>query len=548
MTLNALSLIMMRIALVGFLLFSCLTSEAQVDNDSLLTVLKNEINNRDRYVEQKLERIDRLKNKLKQVSATDLEARFEIYNGLYHQYKTFIYDSAFQYSKELVGTAFQLKDPVRISYARVKLGFILISSGMFKETFDSLKKVEVKYLVDSTRIDYYRLLSRAYSDLNIYNNDQHYRTYYVNLDQKYLDSAIMISQPGSYHYYYLGGVKNIHLRDFAKTIALIDTLLRTHTLTYPQLAVNYYDFSNAHRNIGDERRSIQYMIMSSLSDLRAATKETAAMHTLARMLYEKGDTENAYVFIKQALNDAEFYGARQRKVEIMSILPLIASAQMNSIDEQRKVWVTYSAGLTVLILVIVVFSVIVSKQVKKLKAAELVIRNANQNLQEINHKLIEADKIKEEYIGYYFSNNSFYIDKIESFRNSIDQKLQTRKVDDIRYLVSTINPVHEREELYFNFDKIFLKLFPDFVQIFNSYFEPENRIVLKENQLLNTELRIFALIRLGIHDAEKIAKILGYSVNTIYAYKNRVKSKSLIPNDEFEDRIMEINSISHRKA
>jgi hypothetical protein len=290
------------------------------------------------------------------------------------------------------------------------------------------------------------------------------------------------------------------------------------------------------------------MVMSSLSDLRAATKETAAMHTLAKMLYEQGDTENAYIFIKQALNDAEFYGARQRKVEIMSILPLIASAQLNSVDEQRKVWFVYSAGLTVLILLVVIFSVIISKQLKKLKLAEGVIRQANKNLQEINNKLMEADKIKEEYIGYYFSNNSQYIDKIESFRNSIDQKLQSRKVDDIRYLVNTINPVHEREELYFNFDKIFLKLFPDFVRIVNSYFEPENRIILKDGQLLNTELRIFALIRLGIHDAEKIAKILGYSVNTIYSYKNRVKSKSSLPNDEFEDRIMEINGISNHKG
>ncbi len=539
---------MMRIALVGFFVFVAFTATARVNNDSLISVLKREIDQRDVYVEAKLERIERLKNTLAGTEPRDLEKRFDIYNGLYHQYKTFIYDSAFQYADKLVRTAYQLRDPVKISYARVKLGFILISSGMFKETFDSLKRVEVKYLVDSTRIDYYRLLSRAYSDLSIYNNDQHYRNFYVDLDQRYLDSALSISPQGSYNYYYLGGVKNIYLRNFEKTIDLIQTLLRTQKLTYPQMAVNYYDLSNAHRNLGDEKRSIQYMVMSSLSDIRAATKETAAMHTLARMLYEKGDTENAYIFIKQALNDAEFYGARQRKVEIMSILPLIASAQLNSVDEQRRVWITYSAGLTILVLVVVVFSIIISKQLKKLKIAESVIRQANRNLREINHKLIEADKIKEEYIGYYFSNNSHYIDKIESFRNSIDQKLQTRKVDDIRYLVNTINPVHEREELYFNFDKIFLKLFPDFLTIFNSYFEPENRIVLKEGQLLNTELRIFALIRLGIHDAEKIAKILGYSVNTIYAYKNRVKSKSIIANDEFEDRIMEINSVSNHKS
>jgi hypothetical protein len=121
-------------------------------------------------------------------------------------------------------------------------------------------------------------------------------------------------------------------------------------------------------------------------------------------------------------------------------------------------------------------------------------------------------------------------------------------MDDIRHVVNTINPDHEREELYFNFDKIFLKLFPDFVPIFNSYFEPQDRIVLKENQLLNTELRIFALIRLGIHDPEKIARTLGYSVNTIYSYKNRVKSKSILPNDQFEEKIMAIKTVSLAKG
>jgi DNA-binding CsgD family transcriptional regulator len=352
------------------------------------------------------------------------------------------------------------------------------------------------------------------------------------------------SRPGSYFHYYITAVRNLRINKPESTIASVEELLKVHRLTHPQLAVNYYDLGNAYRALNDMDNTIRYTIMSSLSDIRASTKETAAMHTLARLLYEKGDIENAYIFIKQALDDAEFYGARQRKVEIGSILPVIAAARLNSLDGQRRSWIMYSAGLTLLALLVIVFAFIISKQLKKLKAAEAVITQANQHLLEINQKLLEADKIKEEYIGYYFSNNSDYIDKVEVFKKNLDQKLQSKKVDDIKYLVNTINPVHDREELYFNFDKIFLKLFPDFVSIFNSYFHPEDRVTLKEGQLLNTELRIFALIRLGIHDAEKIARILGYSVNTIYAYKNRVKSKSMVANELFEERIMQIKTVS----
>ena len=189
-----------------------------------------------------------------------------------------------------------------------------------------------------------------------------------------------------------------------------------------------------------------------------------------------------------------------------------------------------------------VFVIVIVRQLKKLKAAELTITEANNSLREINNTLREANAIKEEYIGYYFNINSEYLNKIAEFKQAVDHKLVNRKYEDIKYIVNNIDLKREREALYFSFDKVFLKLFPDFVTIFNSLFEEKDRITLKENQLLNTELRIFALIRMGISDTEKIAKILNYSVNTIYAYKTRIKSKSRVANEEFESRIMEIKT------
>jgi tetratricopeptide (TPR) repeat protein len=539
---------MSRLVIVILGICSALTAAAQVANDSLISLLKNEIEHRDVYVNKKLERIEKLRSALPRVNGLSVPQQFDLYNTLYHEYKTFIYDSAFSYARKLIHTAYKLDDKTRIGYARVKLSFILISSGMFLETFDSLKVVETKYLVDSSRVDYYRLLARSYSDLNNYNNDDYYRRFYHQRTLLYMDSAIQLCDPGLPYYYYLKGVKYMHEKRYEEARQTFHALLDKYDLPYPQLAVNYFDLGGAYKNLNQTDKTVRYLIQSSLSDIRAATKETAAMHNLAKLLYERGDTENAYVFIKQALDDAQFYGARQRKAEIGSILPVIAAAQLNTVEHQRKTWLNYSVGLSVLVLVVAGFSVIVYIQLKKLKAADAVITEANANLQRINQKLLEADKIKEEYIGYYFNNNAEYIDKIELFKNNIDRKIQNKKVDEIRHVVNTINPSHEREELYFNFDKIFLKLFPDFVTLFNSYFEPADRIVLKENQLLNTELRIFALLRLGIHDSEKIARILGYSVNTIYAYKNRIKSKSTLPNDVFEQKIMEIKTVSMENA
>jgi hypothetical protein len=531
---------------IVFLLISCLlfcSVVAQVDNDSLITVLKKEIEQRDIYVNQKLGRIEELKQELHRSNPMKVAERFDLYNRLYHEYKTFIYDSAFKYSQRLLQTAKALNDKSAIGYARVKIAFILISSGMFKETFDSLKMVDPKYIPDSSKVDFYRLLSRAYSDLNIYNNDNYYRDYYQKMDKLYMDSALQWTEPKSYSYFYLTAVKKIGQGDYQGTIDTEEELLKTHKLSNPQLAVNYYDLGNAHGALGRPDLNIRYKILSSLSDLRAATRETASMHALAGLLFRQGDITNSYVFIKQALDDANAYGARQRKVQISSTLQQITAARISSADYQRKFWLTFSAGLTVLIALIVSFAFIIYRQNKKLKAAEIMIRQTNFNLQEINHKLIEADRIKEEYIGYYFNHTSDYIDKIETLKKNIDSKIQLKKNEEIKYIVNGINPALEREQLYANFDKVFLKLFPDFVDVFNSYFKGEDQLSLKDGQLLNTEMRIFALMRLGIQDAEKIAKILGYSVNTIYAYKNRVKSKSVVANDVFEQKIMEIMSV-----
>jgi hypothetical protein len=186
---------------------------------------------------------------------------------------------------------------------------------------------------------------------------------------------------------------------------------------------------------------------------------------------------------------------------------------------------------------------VIYKQNKKLQKARRIISKANQSLSHTNHQLQDANKIKEEYIWYYFNTTAEYITKLDALKKTLELKLMTKKLEDIRFAVDNINIKREREELYHNFDRTFLKLFPNFVHVFNALFKEEDKIVLKEGQLLNTELRIFALIRMGIHDHERIAKILDYSVTTIYTYKTRLRNKSIVSSDEFDKQIMSIRAI-----
>lgn len=521
----------MKKGLVAAILFLnvVITVFSKQQGDSILIQLNQIIAHKTELVDAKLARLHQLHEALENRTGQTDERRFSILQELSNEYKTFIYDSAFNNITKMQQVAYRTKDTVKIAYAKIQLGLVLLSSGMFKETLDSLVNFNVNKLPDSIKIDYYFVLARAYYDLGDFDKDRYYAPQYVKLGTDYIDSARNLCAPESYTYLYLTGLKNLKNENNADALSDLNKLLTLHKLTHHQVAVTASTLSYYYISRNEDEEAIRLLALAAIADIKSATKETAAMSSLAELLYKKGDILNAYTYIQHAMEDAVFYGARQRKVQVGSILPVIASAKVHNVEEQRKLWLIYSSIITVLTMLVLVFAVIIFKQLNKRKIAERALQ--------------EANKIKEEYIGYYFNINSEYLSKIETFKKSVETKLVTKKLDDIKFIVNNINPKKEREELYHSFDKVFLKLFPDFVHIFNSYFKEEDRIVLKEGQLLNTELRIFALIRMGIHDTDKIAKILDYSINTIYNYKARVKSKSLIANEAFEKRVMEIHAL-----
>ena len=101
-------------------------------------------------------------------------------------------------------------------------------------------------------------------------------------------------------------------------------------------------------------------------------------------------------------------------------------------------------------------------------------------------------------------------------------------------------------ELYAKFDSIFLNIYPDFIEEFNNLLVPEERIYPKQDELLTTELRIYALIRLGITDSNKIASFLRYSLRTVYNYRTKVRNKSAVTRGDFEDYVKKIGLKSKR--
>jgi tetratricopeptide (TPR) repeat protein len=451
----------------------------------------------------------------------------------------------------------KLNDSSKRNIARIKISFILLSAGLFKETYENLTKINTSQdQPDSVRAEYYSLMCRYYLDLGHYNNDIYYTPAYTAQRNLYIDSALALYPPGSFDKYHFTGLKSLKEGHVKKAYTELEALLNKPWLTQHQVAIIASTLGSIYLDDGQITKSINYQIRAAVADIRSSTKETYAIFNLAQLLFKQGDFERASVYIEKAIDDASFYGARLRKVQVSTILPIIQGKKISYVEDQRKLWITYGAIASFLLLLLVFLLIIIYRQFNKLKKAKQTITDAHVNLREananlhranadlheLNSRLSEANKIKEEYIGYFFNINSEFFLKINRFKRSLEKKINDRKLEDVRTIVNSINVNQEKEELLKSFDKVFLKLFPNFVKEFNALFHEEDQVKLKDNEFLNTDLRIYALIRMGITDTEKIAQILEYSVNTIYTYKAKIKHKSIVSKDDFEKRIMDIGA------
>jgi tetratricopeptide (TPR) repeat protein len=555
----------LKIFLVSFiLLFHCSIVYGKSDIDSLFRELNKAIDKAQIYDAQKLKQIESIKKSLGLVGNSQLTAQYDFYLKLYEAYKIFKFDSAFTYAKKLEGIASALNDPSKVAHSRNKLFFVLLSAGMFKEASDITNQISIKGQPDSIKADYYSLLARYYYDLADYSNDQFHTPEYLKIGNQYLDSALALFPVRSFESIYFNGLKSLKTERWEKASSYFRSLLNRQDITDHQLALVYSTLSHIYLRGGERQTAVSHLIRAAIADIRSSTKETFATFNLAQTLFEQGDFEKAYTLIEKAIEDASFYGARQRKVQVSEILPIIQSTKISYIEKQRKTWIIYGAVATFILVVLVYLVIVITRQYNKLKKADRIISEAHNDLRaandklndmnahlqqvnsqlfEVNNKLLEANKIKEEYMGYFFNINSSFFQKIERFKKAIELKVADRKLEEIKVLIHNIDIKSEREDLLKSFDRVFLKLFPNFVEEFNALFHEDDQIELKEDELLNTELRIYALMRMGITESEKIAQILEYSIKTIYAYKTKIRNKTKVPKEEFDKRVMSITSL-----
>ncbi len=538
-------------------LFSLHSSFAQNDKSVVLDELDKTIVNAGRYDAQKFSNIRELQKALNEAAGSSLSKQYALCSALYEEYKIFKFDTAFLYAKKLDSIASAINDPFKIAQAKTKLAFVLLSAGMYGEINEVINGINIQGQPDSLKAEYYLLRGRYYYDVADYNNDKYYYPVYFKKAGEYLDSALAIYPPPSFEYIYYTGLKQMKAGNLDNAFANFKILVERPGLTEHQMALAASTLSYIYFRKDEMDTAILYQAKAAIADIKSSTKETFAVLNLSQLLFKQGNFKSASEYIKKAIDDATSYGARQRKVQLSAILPIIQSSEVNYIENQRRLWVWYAAVVSAVLLLFAFLLITIFRQNKKLKHAQAAISEAHQklsavntqlqqvnsNLLEVNARLEDANKIKDEYVGYFFTINAEFFQKIERFKRQIEEKLHYAKYNEIKYIVNEINVANEKEELLKSFDKAFLKLFPHFVEEFNTLFDEEHQVKLQEGELLNTDLRIYALLRLGIKENEKIAEILEYSVKSIYAYKTKIRNRSKYQKDEFEKKVMDIKSI-----
>ena len=525
-------------------LFSCKKTDSHPDNnEKLLRILDDKIKNKKYYEIKKKNHIQKLKKEALLYKNND-SISYHLNYLIVEEYVGYQCDSAYIYSDKNKEIAIRNNNEIWLYKNLLQRSVLLSTTGLFVESKEILDHINPEALPSTLRFSYNSAYECLYSNLSDYSGgDSPYNKIYKNKLADYYNSAYKALKPGDPFYYLFLSHKNRIENNWSQAEQNVNKFLKT---THPGTrlhAIGSFCKAVIDAKLGNIDSQESCLIYSAISDIESSTKENRSMQDLASILYQKGETDRAYKYIQSSLEDANFYNARFRNIQISKVQPIIEETYLQTINTQNKQlrWSIFLISILFAGLGITMY--FIYKQLKMIAKSRNELSKTNSVLKSLNNKLDEANHIKEEYIAFFIRQNSNYLEKFERYKKLISIRLSTGQLDKLSAMVNDKkNEEMDLNELYHNFDQAFLRIYPNFVNEVNKLLKKEEVYNLKEGTL-NTELRIFALIRLGINDTNQISEFLRYSLRTIYNYRSKVKAKSVIENDEFEAKIMQIGSI-----
>lgn len=520
-----------------------------------LRELDRTIADKETYEKQKETHILDIKSKMTSISSP--ESHYEILDRLYQEFYQYNIDSAIFYANTKLNLA---RTGAMANYANdavLDLADRYVMSGMYAEVIGILEEIDYGSLDWPEIPRYLHIYHALYDGMEKVCDDPLLRKKYMSLKHEYRDrlyerlgdddiAKLFVHSEMLYDY----GMPEEALGELLERYGSEDS--DTHIM-----AVLSYSIARAYRRCSDNEKAMLWYVKSAINDIKTPVHEYMSLHELAALLYEAGDIKRAYRYITISVNDAIAANARINIQSINEFLPIISDSYNRQMKFGRQNLQIALSGISILFLLLVAASIIMVTDRKRIAFAEQETRKANGELQKLNiqlekyiDRLQEASDIKETYLGRYIDLCSDYIGRLDRYRMQLGRIAKTSGLDELRKeLKSTSFIEEELSEFYAQFDATFLHLFPDFVEQLNELMQPDKRIRLKssDSAILTTELRILALIRLGVHDSVKIACFLRRSVSTVYNYRVKMRNAALNNREDFEKQIMKIGIQERRK-
>jgi len=535
---------------------------SQEDFSAVLLRLDSTISKSNLYTQERERRIESYKKKLRHIKPFST-TEYETNSLLYKEYQPYICDSAILYQNKNIEIALHLHDKNKEYESKLEMAYLMGSVGSYKEAVDLLEDIDYSRLSNQRLINYYNTYLRVYGELASYTQDKREsKVYWKVFDAKLISLKATIT-PDNPLYLQLKEDSARNAYKFDVALKLNDISLSNTTSGTPDYALVTFRRSQLYQWQGNKEKQKYYLALSAISDIQSAIKDQASLMMLAQILYEEGDIGNAYNYIRFSWDATMFYNAKLRNLQSSSIFSLIDKTYKAKIENQKTKLQNYLILTSSLLLLLVFTLFIIYRQIKRLSIAKKNLQLANDQLNHLNAELIklnddlttvnhilnltnnelsESNTIKEAYIGRFIELCSTYINKIDNFRKKVHNKIKDGNINDAKLMTQSQDIVDEEfDELYQNFDNTFLQLFPNFVEKVNELLNENDRFVLKKDEPLNPELRIIALIRLGISDGIKISQFLRYSLTTVYNYRTKTKNRTSLQKEEFDNRISHIH-------
>jgi len=515
-------------------------------NDSLLRVLDQIVENRSKYDSHKQNRINAIVFEIR--DATDDSQCYSLYGRLFDEYRNFRMDSALYVAQKRLAIAEKYHFTDSAYLARMNIAEALKGIGKYNEALDYLNNIPRDTYV--LKNDYlFNLYHSIYFLQYKYAFTQDERRHYKKLLMQYKDTLIAVDPKNSIGYYLnLSGKFQMNGKHEQALSILKESCKRLNILPSDN-AVLAFELANIYHLKGDVNTEEYYLILSATKDLKNSSKKHLSLQQLAILLYRQGDVDRAFNYITCSMEDINFSNARCRVFETVEFLPIISAAYNNKTEKNNLISTAFLIFTSIISIFLIIAIIFIRKRNSKLSATQLLLDDMNDklmtmnsNLNNLNIQLLESNRIKEEYIGQLFHICSDYIDMWEKYRKNLSRKISAGQISEVAKMINNKSIATDELTEFFNrFDMIFLDLFPNFVEAFNSLLQPDEQIIPKNEELLTPELRIYALVRLGINDSIKIASFLHYSTQTVYNYRLRVRNKAIVPKDEFVARVQALS-------